>query len=63
MIVPFLILYLGGIRYVLDKLRLQSMREAFLLLIAITMTASEFIISYPVFKSSYNWFHIIGFMR
>jgi hypothetical protein len=58
MVVPFLILYLNGLDYVLSKFGLSRYRAMILLIIAVLITVSEVVLSYPVFKSQYNWFHL-----
>lgn len=58
MLVPFLILYLNGLSYVLSKLRLSRYRAVVVLIIAGLITVSEIVLSYPVFESQYNWFHL-----
>jgi len=57
-LVPFLILYLNGLSYVLSKFRLSRYRAVIVLIIAVLITVSEVILSYPVFKSQYNWYHL-----
>jgi hypothetical protein len=56
--VPFLILYINGLNYVLSRLGLSRYWVVAVLTIAVLVTASEVILSYPVFKSQYNWFRI-----
>lgn len=58
-LVPFLILYLNGLSYVLSKFRLSRYWKVVVLIIAVLITVSEVILSYPVFKSQYNWFHLL----
>jgi hypothetical protein len=61
MLIPFLIVYLSGLNFVLDKLGIRSMREVVVCLIALTIVFSEFALYYPVLKSPYNWFHAVSF--
>lgn len=56
--VPFLIIYLSGLDYVLSKFRLSRYRAVIVLIIAVLVIVSEVVLSYPVFKSQYNWFHM-----
>ena len=58
MLVPFLILYLNGLSYVLSTFRLSRYRTVIVLIIAVLITVSEIVLSYPVFESRYNWFHM-----
>jgi hypothetical protein len=57
-LVPFLILYLNGLSYILSKFRLSSYWAVVVLIIAVLIIVSEVVLSYPVFKSQYNWFHL-----
>jgi hypothetical protein len=57
-LVPFLMLYLNGLSYVLYKFRLSRYWAAVVLIIAVLIIVSELDLSYPVFKSQYNWFHL-----
>ncbi len=59
MLVPFLIVYLGGLDYLLAKLKLTSLREGIVVTIALFVMASEVLLNYVVFKSPYNWFHML----
>lgn len=58
MLVPFLILYRNGLDYVLSKFRLSRYQAVVVLIIAVLITVSEVVLSYQVFKSQYNWFHL-----
>jgi len=57
-LVPFLMLYLNGLSYILSKFRLSRYWAVVVLIIAVLITVSEVVLSYPVFKSQYNWFHL-----
>ena len=61
-IVPFLILYIAGFGCVMRKLRIQPFQKAILVLMAAAIAVSEFVITCPVFTSSYNWFHVVGIL-
>jgi hypothetical protein len=56
---PFLIIYLDGLEKVLKMLRLRFNPLILVVIIAIAITLSEIILSWPVFASPYNWFHLI----
>ncbi|MGA2172466.1 MAG: hypothetical protein ABSG82_05570 [Sedimentisphaerales bacterium] len=57
-ILPFLVLYIDGLRRILSKLRLASCLLVIVAVIAAAETFSEIIITLPVFASPYNWFHL-----
>ena len=59
MLVPFLILYCNGLDYILSKLRLSRYQVVVVLIIAVLIMVSETVLSHPVLKSQYNWFHIL----
>ena len=61
MLIPFLIVYLSGLNFVLDKLGMRSRKEVVVCLIALTIVFSAFALYYPVLKSPYNWFHAVSF--
>jgi len=44
--------------YVLSKFKLFRYRAVVVLVIALLIMIFEIVLSYPVFKSQYNWFHI-----
>jgi hypothetical protein len=56
-ILPFIFLYVGGLHYILSKLRLGSYLLVIVAVIAAGITISEIILTLPVFASPYNWFH------
>lgn len=58
-LVPFLVLYLGGLDYVLSRLKLSRCRWAVVFLMVGIITISEIALSYQVFKSPYNLFHML----
>jgi 4-amino-4-deoxy-L-arabinose transferase-like glycosyltransferase len=57
-ILPFLLLYVDGLRRILGKFRLASCLLVVAAVIAAAITLSEIILSLPVFASPYNWFHL-----
>jgi hypothetical protein len=57
-LVPFLILYLGGLEALLGWLRLSFMRIPVLIVIIDLMVMSQIGYSVQVFASQYNWFHL-----
>ena len=57
-VVPFLILYVGGLEKLLGLLRLDFARVPLLFIIVDLMVMSEIGYSMQVFASQYNWFHL-----
>ena len=57
-VVPFLIMYLGGLELLLNRLRIGFARLLLLIIIADLMVISEITYSMQVFESQYNWFHL-----
>jgi hypothetical protein len=57
---PFLILYLDGLRMMASKISGRINPLIVVLFICIVITYSEIHMTYPVLKSNYNWFHIHG---
>lgn len=57
-ILPFLLLYIDGLYRILTKLRLASCLLIIVSVIIAAITISEIILSWPVFASPYNWFHV-----
>jgi 4-amino-4-deoxy-L-arabinose transferase-like glycosyltransferase len=57
-ILPFLVLYIDGLRRILAKLRCASCLLIVVSVIVVTVTISEIVLTWPVFASPYNWFHI-----
>jgi hypothetical protein len=58
-LVPFLILYVDGLRIALSKISKRvNLLLAVVLLICIFITYSEIYMTYPVAKSNYNFFHM-----
>lgn len=58
-IIPFIVLYLRGIEFLLSNTGLKSSRWLALFIILGIMLGSEIAASIPVFRSFYNWFHMI----
>jgi len=58
-LVPFLILYLYGLQKTLIMLRLRFDPLILVVIIAVAVTLSEIVLSWNVFASPYNWFHLI----
>lgn len=56
--VPFLVLYVTGLDFLMSRARLKFSRLGVLLLIVVLITASEIAITLPAFHSAYNWFHL-----
>ncbi len=56
--VPFLILYLDGIRIIITKISTRINYVMIILLICILIFLSEIYSTYPVMGSNYNWFHM-----
>ncbi len=57
-LVPFLIMYLGGLEAILRWLRLSFARIPVLIVLVDLMAISEIAYSMDVFASQYNWFHL-----
>ena len=57
-LVPFLILYLGGLEVLLGWLRIGFLRLPLLILLINGMVLWEAIYSMDVFASRYNWYHL-----
>jgi hypothetical protein len=57
-LVPFLIMYLGGLEALLRWLRLSFARFPVLIILVDLMAISEIAYSMDVFASQYNWFHL-----
>ena len=57
-LVPFMFLYLDGLRRVLSWARLRVDPLVVVALIAAAMTCSELVLTADVFRSPYNWFHL-----
>jgi len=57
-LVPFLMMYLGGLEVLLDWLQLRWLRLPLLILMASFMALSEISYSMQVFASHYNWYHL-----
>jgi len=57
-IVPFLILYLGGLEVLLRWLRLGFARVPVLVILVDVMAISQIAAMLDVFASQYNWFHL-----
>ena len=58
-LVPFLCLYLDGVRSALPGARMAFVRVAFVLVAAAVMMGSEVMLSLGVFGSRFNWFHMV----
>jgi hypothetical protein len=57
-LIPFLIIYLDGLRRLLSFLKSSKYLLLAAAIIVIAITWSEISISLDVFKSPYNWFHL-----
>jgi hypothetical protein len=57
-VLPFLFLYVEGLRRILFKLRLDSALLFAVGIIVSAITISEIVLSWSVFASPYNWFHL-----
>ncbi len=58
-ILPFLFLYIDGLRRILSKLRCASALLFVVGIIVIAITVSEIVLSWSVFTSPNNWFHLM----
>lgn len=57
-ILPFLCLYIDGLRRILSKLRCASALLFVVGVIVAVITVSEIVLSWPVFANPDNWFHL-----
>lgn len=57
-LLPFLILYWDGLRIIAIRINKHINPLIIVLMIGIFIVCSEFYMTYPVFESSYNWFHL-----
>jgi hypothetical protein len=57
-ILPFLFLYIDGLHRILSKLRCASALLFVAGIIVTAITISEVVLSWSVFASPYNWFHL-----
>jgi hypothetical protein len=57
-LVPFLVMYLGGLEVLLDWLQLRFLRLPLLIVIVDGILLSQIVYSMDVFASPYNWFHL-----
>ena len=57
-LIPFLMLYLYGLDYLLQSVRNRWARPLILVGIILFMLVSEITSDWPVFSSQYNWFHM-----
>ncbi|MBN1787972.1 MAG: DUF2142 domain-containing protein [Sedimentisphaerales bacterium] len=57
-LIPFLIIYLYGLEKVLKMFRIKFNPLIVVIALAVAITISEIILSFPAFASPYNWFHI-----
>jgi Predicted membrane protein (DUF2142) len=56
-LIPFLLLFLQGINYLLRGTKNSRVRPAVLASLILFMLVSEIITDWPVFSSQYNWYH------
>jgi hypothetical protein len=57
-ILPFLFLYVDGLHRILSKLRCVSSLLFVVGIIVVVITVSEVVLSWPVFASPHNWYHL-----
>jgi 4-amino-4-deoxy-L-arabinose transferase-like glycosyltransferase len=57
-LIPFLILYVDGLRVIVTRISARINPLLIVLLICILIMFSQIYITYPVFISNYNWFHM-----
>lgn len=58
-LMPFLIIYLYGLEKVLAMLKNRFNPLIFVVLLAAAITISEIILTWQIFASPYNWFHLM----
>jgi hypothetical protein len=59
-LVPFLILYLEGLLFILDKLKFKTSFFVYIGTICIIILIFSSISSYDIFKSKFNWYHMFS---
>lgn len=57
-LIPFLILYLQGINFLLRGIKNKWVRPGILMGMILFMLISEIVTDWPVFQSQYNWYHL-----
>jgi uncharacterized membrane protein len=57
-LIPFLLLYLSGINFLLRDVKNKWARPMTLAAMILFMLISEIISDWPVFQSQYNWYHL-----
>lgn len=57
-LVPFIVLFLTGLHYILEKLKAAKLFFPIVGAYALLMLVTEIILTLPVFGSRYNWFHL-----
>jgi hypothetical protein len=57
-ILPFLLLYITGLNFILTKLRLASRLLVVVIVVVAAITISEIALTLPVFSSPCNWYHL-----
>jgi len=61
--IPFIVLYVAGIRYIEIHFKRRYLLLITVMLLSLVSFASEIILSYHVFYSYYNWFHLSSLSR
>ncbi len=57
-LLPFLLIYVDGLKHIFSRLKKFAAPLVVISLIAIAITISELLISWEIFESQYNWFHL-----
>jgi hypothetical protein len=57
-LLPFLLIYVDGLEHILSKLKKSAAPLLGISIIAIAITISELLITWEIFASQYNWFHL-----
>ena len=57
-LVPFIIIYINGLKFLLFKINGRINPFIAILAILILISCSEILLSYKVFGSAYNWYHL-----
>ena len=57
--IPFAAMYLGGLEIIFSSLKMRSLRSLALIVILAAIIIDEIVLSLSVFKSQFNWYHLV----
>ena len=58
-LIPFAAMYLGGLDVIFSGLKMRSLRSLALIVILAAIIIGEIVLSLSVFKSQFNWYHLV----